>query len=627
MAEHEDWTAADDAVVRRAMATLRADVESVPLADVRFVKARGQARRRQRLLTWGAAAAAAVVVAGVAGYAALGTDRTPAPLPPQSSSTTSAAPVPGYAALPTLADWRTDLKVDAATLTPVSAPPKVLCGVPLPSGFVDGYSVGADASRPRGFALHFRPTGATGTQAATALAEAVEKCRAPYTVLPHYRDPFGAAWVTSDTGSGYVGVVSTEDAVAVLVYTDPKLKADPLMAGFGDLLNTAQSRLKAGESSGAASSSSLDQPGALPLASEWKQALGLTATVRLTPVKPFEAVECLASEPGTKVQQEQVTADGAQFEGGQVRFAIGAGQDSATAAEGITKDIAGCVAGPGFKVTMVQTNGFPKLFSYTAGDAGSGWFAVVVGPRDVGVLQVVDPSHATSVYTEEQVGALAKTAMARIKQYGTGTSGTSPTTSAPTFTGPKAINEDMPVSGPSLKPSSKLFVAASQWTSKALTGGVKATAGPGALEGSTAVVDCETDAQQAAIGGLVGVVSVGTGPGNASYIGKQRVHVDQSTDPATQQGYVKARLAEAKALYAKGCSFPTYTVTATPGPTEGTWRLDAVFKDGTPTQSQWVGVTAQRTPGAVSTIVITRAADPKQGFAELDRLLNLARQK
>ena len=40
-----------------------------------------------------------------------------------------------------------------------------------------------------------------------------------------------------------------------------------------------------------------------------------------------------------------------------------------------------------------------------------------------------------------------------------------------------------------------------------------------------------------------------------------------------------------------------------------------------------VGVTAQQTPGAVSTVVITKAADPKQGFAELDRLLNLARQK
>ena len=49
--------------------------------------------------------------------------------------------------------------------------------------------------------------------------------------------------------------------------------------------------------------------------------------------------------------------------------------------------------------------------------------------------------------------------------------------------------------------------------------------------------------------------------------------------------------------------------------------------DTTATLSQWVGVTTQKTPGAVSTIVLTKVADPGQGFAELDRLLALARQK
>jgi hypothetical protein len=94
-----------------------------------------------------------------------------------------------------------------------------------------------------------------------------------------------------------------------------------------------------------------------------------------------------------------------------------------------------------------------------------------------------------------------------------------------------------------------------------------------------------------------------------------------------QKGYVEARLSAAQALYAKGCRFANGTVKSTPGPSEGTYRLDTVFTDGSPTLSQWVGVTAQTTPGAVSTIVITKAANPKQGFAELDRLLNLARQK
>ena len=185
----------------------------------------------------------------------------------------------------------------------------------------------------------------------------------------------------------------------------------------------------------------------------------------------------------------------------------------------------------------------------------------------------------------------------------------------------------MPVSGPDPKPSSKLFIAASQWRSKSLTGGAKTTAGPGALEGSTAIASCETEQQQAGIGGKVGVVSVRTGNGSASYIGHQRVHLDDSTDPAVQKAYVAARLTEAKALYAKGCRFGNGTVKSTPGPTDGTWRLDTVFSDGSPTLSEWVGVTAQRTSGAVSTVVITKATDPKQGFTELARLLNLARQK
>jgi hypothetical protein len=379
---------------------------------------------------------------------------------------------------------------------------------------------------------------------------------------------------------------------------------------------------------------SLDQPGALPLAPEWKQALGLTGTVRLTPVKPFGPVECLSSEPGTKVQQEQVTTEGVQFEGGQVRFAIGAGQDVATAGQGVTSDIAGCRAGPGFKVTPYVPGGPGargpyrpwKLFSYAAGDAGSGWFAVVTGPHDVALLQVVEPSSKITPFTAEQVTRLAQVAQQRLARYGTGTSST-PTTSSPTVNGPKAIDEQMPVSGPDPKPSSKLFVAASQWTSQALTGAAKAYAGPGALEGSTAIAQCETDEQQAGIGGKVGVVSVRTGNGAAGYIGRERVQLDESSEPSVQKAYVQARLTEAKALYAKGCSFPNGKVTSTPGPTAGTWRLDTVFNDGSPTQSEWVGVTAQQTPGAVTTVVITRAADPKQGFAELDRLLALARQK
>jgi len=475
MAEHEDWTAGDDAQLRRAMATLRHDVEAVPLPDVRFVRARGRARRRHRFLGLTAAAAAAAVVAGTVGYAAWGPSSSRTPLTPASSARTAA--------------------------------------------------------------------------------------------------------------------------------TTPSATTSTTMAA-----------------------SSLDQPGALPLVGEWASSIGLTGSVLLTPVKPCGPVECLQSEPGTKVQQEEITR-APEVQGGQVRFRIGSGQDAATAADGVASDIAGCRLAPGYKVTPASSGTGERVYSYTAGDAGSGWWAVVAGKHDVVVLQVNQNDRPKSGFTLAQVQELVSIAQKRLARYGTGTEATASTTSSPTFTGPKAVDEQMPVVGPSPVPSWKLFVAASQWRSQPLSSGAATSAGPGAMEGSTAVASCETDQEQAGIGGRVGVVSVRVGSSSTGYVGKQRVQLDDSSGADVQQSYVDARLAEAKALFGKGCSTGNGTVKSTPGPTAGTWRLDTVAPDGSPTFSEWVGVTAQKTPGAVSTIVVTKLAEPKQGFAELDRLIMLARQK
>ncbi|KRF24018.1 hypothetical protein [Phycicoccus sp. Soil803] len=468
MAEHDDWTAAEDARLRAALSSLRADVEATPLPDVRFVKARGMARRRRRFLAVGAAAAAAVVVAGTVGYAQLAGDPVLKPVPADRSGTTTAAPSP-------------------------------------------------------------------------------------------------------------------------------------------------------------TTTSSLDQAGALPLLQEWKKALDLKGDARMTTQDPkssdYRSFECLATVPSGQQLRQEITLDAGGFQGGQTQFAVSSGQDPVTVAEGLTNDISQCQQGPDFHVNRLDETDAGSLYSYTAGDAGSGWFAVVTGASDVTLIQVTDPTPGKSQYSLAQVTALAEIAKERLARYGT------TVTPAPSTSGPQAIDEKMVVSGPDPVPSSNLFVAASQWASDALTGGAKTTAGPGALEGSTAVASCETDDQQAGIGGQVGVVSIRTGSGTASYIGRQRVQLDDATDATLQKAYVSARIAEAKALYAKGCDGANYTVQSTPGPTDGTFRLDTVFTDGSATLSEWVGVTSQRTPGAVSTVVITAAANPDQGFAELDRLLALARQK
>lgn len=478
MAEHEDrMPAADDDLVRRAMVTLRHDVESLPLAEPHFVRARGARRRRQRLLTWSAAAAVAVVVAGTAGYAALANRPGPAPAPPAST---------------------------------------------------------------------------------------------------------GAAATTSTTTT-----------------TTP--------------------------------ASSLDQPGALPLLQEWTSTLGLTGHARLTRVTEQDH-ECLATNPRGQVQRQQVTVDGLAFEGGQTRFSVDSNSDPDTVAEGIASDIAGCQAGHGFVVTPETASGWPRLYSYTAGDAGSGWFAVVPGAHDVTLIQVVDPSHKNSVFTHPQVTALADIAQKRLAKYGTHAAPPSTTTSTPVI-GPSAINEPMPVSGVAPLLSPNLFVAASQWTSPGFAKGAKAYAGKGAQEGSATIVQCETDDQQAGIGGRYGIVTVRAGSGDANVIGKQRVRLFEDVDAA---GLASADVKGLDTLIMKGCGTGKDTTTATRGPQPGTYLLTTKVSgpDGSGVMYQWVGVTLQQTPGAVTTIAFHGTSDGQgftgtaaQGFTELDRLLALARQK
>jgi hypothetical protein len=474
MADVREWTAADDERIRAAMSTLRADVDAVPLADVRFVKARGMQRRRQRVLAWTAAGAAAAVVATVVAFNPLGRDTT-APLPPANPSTSTTTTAP----------------------------------------------------------------------------------------------------------------------------------------------------------------STLDQPGALPLAPEWVSALALEGSATVTPVRPGEPVECLAAEPGTKAQQESVAAADPQVTGAQTRFTVLGGGSAETAAQDVADQVAGCQAGPGFTVEPVRADQWPRLYSYTAGDAGSGWFAVAFAGRDVTLLQVVDAGSPTLRFTQAQVSQLAQLATERLERYGAATT-SSPTPSTTTSpAGPAAINEKMPVTGVKPLLSSNLFVAASQWTSPFFGNGAKAYAGVGEPEGaSSAVLQCETEDQMAEIGGRWGIVKVRAGGHDEDYVGSQRVRLFQGDDAVTLAAADVKRL---DAAIMGGCARPgETTTTAERGPPEGTYLLTTKVTgpDASGEMYQWVGVTTQQTTGAVTTIVFHGTNDGQgfggtadNGFAEVERLLDLARQK
>ena len=89
MDEQELWTPADDETIRHALEGISWESDALPLADVRFVKARGNSRRRRALAVGAAAAAAAVAIVGVLGFNALGHNQA-LDLSPAAPSTTVA---------------------------------------------------------------------------------------------------------------------------------------------------------------------------------------------------------------------------------------------------------------------------------------------------------------------------------------------------------------------------------------------------------------------------------------------------------------------------------------------------------------------------------------------------------
>jgi hypothetical protein len=480
MADHKDWTADDDAQLRAALGSLRADVEGAPLPDVRFVKARGTARRRQRLFSWTAAAAAAAVVAGTVGYSEFGRDASLQTPPAVQSSTTSSAPSP----------------------------------------------------------------------------------------------------TTSD---------------------------------------------------------SLDQPGALPLLQEWTEALALKGDARMTTQNPksadWAAFECLTSIPQGQKLRQQVVLDAGGFEGGQTQFAVSAKLDPQTVADGLTADISQCEQGPDFRVNRLNETDAGSLYSYTAGDAGSGWFAVVPGAADVTLIQIADAAHPTSIFTLAQVTALAEIAKQRLARYGSGTTSTPTSTPTTGSSGPKAINEKMPLVGVEPLISSNLFVAASQWSSPRMSNGDKTSAGLGEPEGNDlgGMLDCESDEFLSGVGGRWARVRIKTGRGQANYIGAQRVRLFEGVDAAS---LAEADVLRTDDLIMSSCTGSGKPLQALAGPSQGTYLIGTDFAASVDKAPRtWVGITTQKTPGAVTTIVfqddggVGFTGTHAQGFAELDRLLALARQK
>jgi len=475
MPDIDTWTPADDALVRSALASLRAETDTLPLAAPRVIRARGAGRRRRTRLGWAAGAAAAVVVAATVGYAALGRDGA-RPVPP--AVTTATAPAP--------------------------------------------------------------------------------------------------------TSTGPEGLLAT---------------ASPL-----------------------------------PLGAEWQRALGLAAAPVVQPQPAYEGNLCQTPEPGSRRETQRVVGRAAQPDatllGVQTRYSFVSDAAARAGMTTLAQGIASCTApvSPRERTTS-SAAAHQRIWSYTK-DGATGWLALAQYGTSVAWLEVSADAPEAAAVDQADMATLAGIAYQRLRLYG------APATPKPGITTPppRAVDEDMPVTGPQPALSSSLFVAATQWASPVLTGGQRAYAGPGDPEGSSTVVQCETD-QKMTTAGRYGIVSVRSGPGDANYIGKQRVRLFEGADAADEVTTERQRVDD---IVMAGCGVPGgSTTTATRGPTAGTYLLTTVTgTDASGTLFQWVGVSTMATPGAISTIAFHGTSDgqgftgtPAQGFAELDRLLALARQK
>ena len=229
MADLDQWTQAHDGAVRDALDLLRIDVESLPLADVRFVKARGNARRRRTLIVGVASAAAAVTAFSFMGYHALGSNQNlnlgPAATSSTSAPTATKTPVMLLLGgpLPVTAEWSVALGLTETVLIkdmrpgegvwndcPVGAP-----GAPSASGSVHlARSAWLDAAQGT-----YRATsaGAGNAAAATAVSQLVgcQQMKVKVEVDATWPKVFSTVTPEADSQSWYI--VAHEGALTSLI--------------------------------------------------------------------------------------------------------------------------------------------------------------------------------------------------------------------------------------------------------------------------------------------------------------------------------------------------------------------------------------------------------------------------
>lgn len=242
------WEAADDETMRDALDTLRWETDAVPLSDVRFVKARGNSRRRRAFVVGAAAAAAAVAVVGVLGFDALGRNQALdlSPAAPNTTVTNPPAPLLVGGPLPVSAEWKRALgkTVMIANMRPgegVFAD----CPVAAPGEPIKSSSLNAVPSGPNAAQAVYRANSANaGDKAATTAVSQLVGCQ-----VMTVKVEAGATWPkvfsshTADSHNWYVVAHQGALTSLITVNTSGSPVPHPPLADIQTLAAIAQQRL------------------------------------------------------------------------------------------------------------------------------------------------------------------------------------------------------------------------------------------------------------------------------------------------------------------------------------------------------------------------------------------------
>ena len=363
----------------------------------------------------------------------------------------------------------------------------------------------------------------------------------------------------------------------------------------------------------------LPVPGDLPVSAEWQRALGLTESVVLADLKESEGgavLDCVnVGEPGTPAHGQSVNAESSGLQGDQRVYRNPSTTAADRAADTAVSQLLACV-GP-MKVSIVADSAWPKVFS-GVGPASTEWFVVTHSGSKVGIVTIVEPGeggkHRWTASQVQDIGAVAQRRLGGDVGPQPGSSTTTPPVTTP------ARTEEMPVAGTRPLLPSSLFVAASQWAAPGLSSGHGTHPVTTDFEGSAQVHQCDVDTamDMTSSAGRFGIVTVADEV-DGTILGRQRVRLTPSAGAARAEA---DRIIQGIATC--GSRVPHVTVTQDPAH-PGLFKVVGA-EPGAPTAVGWLAVSVQDgTPTAVTTLYLR--SQPAQGFAELDRLLSLARQK